>query len=830
MNIRQKLLIASLLLVLLPVLIASLVIGYFSINSSQESLEQSAQTQLIASRDARKNAIESYFGELGDQLISMSENLMVVDAMQDFETAFKSLPLDNVSIDRAGLVNYYTNEYGEEYKERNQGESFDVESLYAPLPEREIYFQNLYISGNPNPLGSKELLNAASDGSEYSSFHAKYHPVFKEYLERFKLYDIFLVDSDNGNIVYSVFKELDYATSLKTGPYKDSGIGRAFAKGNAASKGSIELDDYKPYIPSYNDQAVFISTPIFSNGQKLGVLIYQAPIDEINNIMTSNYQWQETGFGESGETYLVGQDNLLRNESRFLIEDKQNYIDALRNTDIPTETVDLISGKNTSIGLQSVATTAVNKALAGTSGFETFPDYRNVEVLSAYTPINVFGERWALMSEIDVEEAFRPATDLTKRILYTALAALVILSLLGIFLALRFVKTLSTPITELDSTIREINSGNLESRVNVTSQDELGELGNAINQLMDEKVGSLAEAEADNEKLNNNIINLLRSLDKVTDKDFTVSIPVTDDIMGTVAASLNTLTEETSDVLRDMTTISNQVSTVSNEVNDSSDNVIKLSSIERETIGSMVQELEAATQNMLSIAGEAQNANTIAETTIENTKDALLRVSNSTSGINSIRETIFETEKRIKRLGERSQEISSIVSLINNIAERTHILALNASMHAASAGEAGRGFAVVADEVQRLAENAKQSTEEISGLVNNIKTETFDAVNAMNNVITQVASGTKLAEEASEAMNKTEASTNELVALVQQISTNALRQADASVSIRDKANDVRDQALETEKSLNAQKASTQKLQEYSEALNESVSVFTLPAA
>ena len=830
MNIRQKLLIASLLLVLVPVLIAGIVIGTFSINSSQESLEQSAETQLIASRDARKNAIESYFGELGDQLISMSENLMVVDAMSEFEVAFEGLSLDEVSIDRAGLQNYYTNEYGEEYKRRNQDEAFDVESLYGALPEREVYFQNLYISGNPNPLGSKDLLNAASDGSEYSSLHAKYHPVFREYLNRFNLYDIFLVDSDTGNIVYSVFKELDYATSLKTGPYKDSGIGRAFAKGNAASKGSISLDDYKPYIPSYNDQAVFISTPVFSDGKKLGVLIYQAPIDQINNIMTSNYQWKESGFGESGETYLVGPDNLLRNESRFLIEDKPNYVAALASTTLPKATLDLITNKNTSIGLQEVETPAVSKALAGNSGFETFPDYRNVEVLSAYSPLDVFGTRWALMSEIDVEEAFRPATTLSRNILYTVLAALAILSILGILLALRFVRTLSAPITELDSTIREINAGDLESRVNVTSQDELGELGNAINQLMDEKVGSLAEAEADNEKLNNNIINLLRSLDKVTEKDFTVSIPVTDDIMGTVAASLNTLTEETSSVLRDMTTISNQVSTVSNEVNESSDNVIKLSSVERETIGNMVVELEAATKNMLSIADEAQSANVIAATTIENTKDALLRVSNSTSGINSIRETIFETEKRIKRLGERSQEISSIVSLINNIAERTHILALNASMHAASAGEAGRGFAVVADEVQRLAENAKQSTEEISGLVNNIKTETFDAVNAMNNVITQVASGTKLAEEASEAMNKTEASTNELVALVQQISASALRQADASVSIRDKANDVRDQALETEKSLNDQKASTTKLQEYSDELNKSVSVFTLPAA
>jgi len=827
-NIRQKLLIASLLLVLIPLLIAGSVIGYFSIQNSRDSLQESAREQLVATRDARKNAIESYFGDLGRQLETMSENLMVTEAMGEFTSAFNNINLDEVSINRAALNSYYTNEFGEEFKRQNLNAAFNTDDLLSQLTPRASYFQNLYISGNPNPLGSKDILNAASDGSRYSSLHAKYHPIFKQYLNRFSLYDIFLVDSNSGDIVYSVYKELDYATSLKTGAYKESGIGRAFAKANASPAGTISFDDYKPYIPSYNGQAVFMSIPIIQNGQRLGVLIYQAPIDRINEIMTSGYQWVESGFGESGETYLVGPDGLLRNESRFLIEDKANYISALNNTTIAKATVDLISSKNTSIGLQEVATPATQKALTGNSGFETFPDYRDVPVLSAYSPLNVFGTTWALMSEIDVEEAFRPASSLTRTIAIITALSIGLLLIAGILAALRFVRTLSNPITELDTTIREINSGQLNARVKVESQDELGDLGNAINQLMDEKVSSLAEAEADNEKLNNNIITMLRSLQRVTDKDFTVSIPVTDDIMGTVASSLNTLTEETSSVLKEVTNISGQVLDVSNEVDNYSEEVVKLSSIERDKIDAMVNELDSSTKNMLSIADEAKTANQIAAETIVNTKEALASVSNSTAGINSIRETIFETEKRIKRLGERSQEISSIVSLINNIAERTHILALNASMHAASAGEAGRGFAVVADEVQRLAENAKQSTEEITALVNNIKTETLDAVTAMNNVITQVATGPKLAEEAGQAMAKTEQTTNQLVGLVEKISSGAITQAETSVGIREQANNVRIQAEETERSLTAQKESTAKLKQYSVALNESVNVFTLP--
>ena len=182
-----------------------------------------------------------------------------------------------------------------------------------------------------------------------------------------------------------------------------------------------------------------------------------------------------------------------------------------------------------------------------------------------------------------------------------------------------------------------------------------------------------------------------------------------------------------------------------------------------------MDELRIASGAMQKISKDAQQANNQADRALENTQVALNTVNESVQGINSIRDTISETEKRIKRLGERSQEITGVVNLINSIAERTHILALNASMHAASAGEAGRGFAVVADEVQRLAENAREATKEISTLVNNIKLETGDTVTAMNNAITQVAKGTELAEEAGNAMLMTQASTKELVEAVELI-------------------------------------------------------------
>jgi methyl-accepting chemotaxis protein len=202
-------------------------------------------------------------------------------------------------------------------------------------------------------------------------------------------------------------------------------------------------------------------------------------------------------------------------------------------------------------------------------------------------------------------------------------------------------------------------------------------------------------------------------------------------------------------------------------------------------------------------------------------------VTGTVGGINNTRDTIRETEKRIKRLGERSQEISVAVNLINSIAERTHILALNAAMHAASAGEAGRGFAVVADEVQRLAESARQSTQQIATLVNNIQVETADTVNTMNSAISQVVEGSKLAEQAGRQMQVTQEATAELVESVQRIAEQSKEQARSTTELLERASLIKQSTQETNKQLTEQGQQTNLLVEYARNLLATVRVFKL---
>ena len=408
-----------------------------------------------------------------------------------------------------------------------------------------------------------------------------------------------------------------------------------------------------------------------------------------------------------------------------------------------------------------------------------------------------------------------------------------VIALLGIVVAFGLGSTtyraIMNPLNRMMTTVKQIGEGNYESRTGLTGGDELSELGQSFDQMLNERVNALVQAERENEQLNDSIIGLLQAVSQLSQRDLTVKVPVTEDVTGPVADALNLLTTETSTVLQGVTRISEQVATASDTVKAQSDTVIAVAAQERQAVEQTAADLASAADTMKQIAQLAQTCNTAAETAIKTTQAALQTVTSTVSGINSTRDTIRETEKRIKRLGERSQEISGVVNLINTIAERTHILALNASMHAASAGEAGRGFAVVADEVQRLAENAREATSQIATLVSNIQIETADTVNAMNAAISQVVDGSRLAEQAGDQMKRTQETTAELVAAVQQIASRSQEQARVSNELLDRAQQIQESTRQTSQQLQEQTVQTTNLVEYARSLLNSVRVFRLPA-
>ncbi len=396
---------------------------------------------------------------------------------------------------------------------------------------------------------------------------------------------------------------------------------------------------------------------------------------------------------------------------------------------------------------------------------------------------------------------------------------------LGLFLIYR---SIVIPLWHMQSIIAQLNRGNDSARVTIKADDELGTLGRAFNRLLDERIKVLSEKSRENETLNTSIIGLIRALAMIAKKDLTIKVPVSSDVTGIVSDAVNLLTSETARTLYQVKEFSEKINAISDRLQSQSAIVVVVAEEERIQVAETVSALDQSAKAMSDIAKEARSANHIATAAIDYTLKAQQSVIQTVEGIQTIRGTISETEKRIKRLGDRSQEITSIVNLINTIAERTHILALNASMHAASAGEAGKGFAVVAEEVQRLAENARGATSEISAMVNNIRVETSDTVNIMNKLITQVAEGTKLAEDSGQRMHETEAATRQLVNHVKSIAVSSINQATMANRMRDRAGMITQSTEKTHQQLEEQREQTDELKLCARLLVERVNIFTLP--
>ena len=408
----------------------------------------------------------------------------------------------------------------------------------------------------------------------------------------------------------------------------------------------------------------------------------------------------------------------------------------------------------------------------------------------------------------------------------TIIMGIILTAVLGYFIYKSIVKS----TTRLSKVVNAITAGEYTLRTNLTSTDELGQLGSALDNLLDERLADLSMIEKETAQLNESVISLLMTVSVLSEKDLTARAMVTEDATGPVADALNLMTFETANVLSDVKKIASVVRKESGQVNNQAAQIRQAGEQQQQDIAYTAESLSNASNSLSNIATSALDANNLASVTAETTSNAAKTVENTSKSIGVIRQTIQETGKRIKRLSERTQEISGIVDVINGIAERTTVLALNASMQAAAAGDAGRGFAVVADEVQRLAESSRQATSQIETLIKNIVVETNETMSTMEKTIEQVVDGTKLAEQAGDEMKKTLDSTKDLVASVANISTKSQEQAVIAEQLLDRAENIKDQSQETGKRLTNQLEQTKKLASYAERLMSSVSVFKLPEA
>jgi methyl-accepting chemotaxis protein len=475
LGIRGKLLLLLLALALVPLL----AVAWFARQQTVAALEAQARSALNTQLAFKRAQLVGYLDNVAKDLSTRSGDFMIANAMRAFRAGYHGWSAQTAADDSrlqaasARVHGFYEQQFGGRYAEFN-GRPPEQAALRRGLHADGYYLQDLFIASNPHPLGEKHLLDDPGDGSDYAKAHRQFHPILRNHLETFSYYDIFLVDPD-GFLVYSVFKEIDYATNLLDGPWSQSGIGAAF-------RAALEQDPAKPaavadfarYGPSYEQPAMFLARPIIEQGERLGVMIVQINISHLNAIVGDR-----TVMLEGQDVYTLGGDGLFRTDS--LENPKQ--LNAFAAFAEPQR-----------LRREGAALAA---ALQGTQGMIETEGLHGETALVGYAPVDlVSGLRWAMLAEYRTAHARAGARRFTGLILLTSAVLAIAIVVVGLWQAARF----TTPIHALARGAQRIaGEGNFSLRLAPQGSDELARAGRALDQLataVEQAIGEISEVAA----------------------------------------------------------------------------------------------------------------------------------------------------------------------------------------------------------------------------------------------------------------------------------------------------------------------------------------------
>jgi HAMP domain-containing protein len=470
-KIKYKLLLYILALGIIPLIVVMTLESF----SYMEVLKSRSFNQLKTVQGIKKREIEQYFFHTREELTLFSQSQTIIESMKAFKKNFHSIKtIDSSEEYNRKLKSYYFKEFRANVCTGNK-DTIDILSLIPKSP-KSILLQTQYLINNKSIF--KKL--------PYHETHNEFHGPLSDFMDTHGYYDLMLVDDETGYIVYSVDKEVDFATSLLDGPYANSNVGKLFRKVRYTGIiGQTILCDFERYLPSYLAPAAFMAAPIFERDKKIGTLIFQIPVEKMDAIATNKRIWREEGFGETGECYVVGKDCRLRTNSRFAIETPKEFIADMKRNLYDSVAVALIEFYKTTVLFQVFCNESIIKSGANQSGIAVVKDYRGIEVLSAYSNLKVNDVNWSIIAEMDTAEAFAPVQAYKKRMQLIALGIVILLT----FTAFWISATIYKPINALAEGARALSKGNLDIKVNVSTKDEFELLAAIFN----EAVASLRE-------------------------------------------------------------------------------------------------------------------------------------------------------------------------------------------------------------------------------------------------------------------------------------------------------------------------------------------------
>ena len=485
--------------------VAVLITGVLGYIRAREALEQTIFAQLTAARETKSRQVEIYFRGVRNDMRLLAASKMAVDAMRGFREAVVELDAAPVPEALKRKVDaWYAADYMPMVRRLLGPETPEQEFL--PMGSAPYFMQDWYIVANPNPADRRLLLDDAGDGGAYSRQHAIYHPLLRTAAATLNFYDLYLVDPKSGRVVYSMKKEADFGTSLQAGPYRRSNLAAGAARCAASPDPSATcLEDFADYLPSDGKPSAFMASPVIDHGVVSGVLVAELSIDELDSIVTGGRRWRHEGFGDTGEAYLVGPDQLVRSAPRMYFENRDVYFAELPGGGTTREDIEDIHRFGTPVLQQKVDTKASRAALGGVEGTGEILGYRGIPTLASWGPVRVSGVNWALIAKIDSSEAFAPVKRLERDLMIVGAIALLVVIVTGAWLS----RSLLGPLRELTAGVRRFAAGDTDVHVPVRTRDEIGQLCLAFNGMIDDISRKNVEIESKNRENEELLLNVL---------------------------------------------------------------------------------------------------------------------------------------------------------------------------------------------------------------------------------------------------------------------------------------------------------------------------------
>jgi class 3 adenylate cyclase len=494
-SIQSKLLV----MLLLSSILSAAVVGIFGYRSGTQALRDSSFARLTDLRDQRTTALRDYMNAERAAAILNSQGISV-DALKAFDRGFAELADVTVTEEqRSRVAAYYADVFLPGLQANTSGE-LSSESFLPSLSAR-TYLQAEYTATSED-FDEKLAVDDAGDGSRWSHAHAKYHPFYREVVERTGTEDVMLINSE-GDVVYTAYKGVDLGSNIKRGEFRGGGLERAFDEAvRSNSRDYVALSDLELYQPSYNLPAGFIASPIVDGAEVIGVYVAQIPITRINGIMTGDQRDDVvTGLGETGETYLGGPDDLMRSNSREIIDDPEEYADEAVARGTSSDTVERALAAGSTVMLQPIKSEAHERASNGESGTIVTTDYLGHEVLDSFGPAGIEGLDWTVIAKMNTEEAFEPVRDFARNLLVATALVILLVCAASVLMA----RVFTLPLNRLVEGVRAVAGGDLGAQVDSGGRtDEFGDLGVAFNDMsssLRSKQLLLEEQQAENSRI-----------------------------------------------------------------------------------------------------------------------------------------------------------------------------------------------------------------------------------------------------------------------------------------------------------------------------------------